>query len=101
MTGKPSDLELEICKTFKEREFSKLLNLKYVLLIGNAAVRQMLGYSFSSLTIVNGKMIEKEINGNLVKFFLIHHPGYILRKGKVVKKEVVKALDYFKTLIEE
>lgn len=95
----PTIEESMSCMVYKHFEYSRLKNLKYVLLLGNDAVRQCFGYSHESVLHVNGRILDVDINERKVKVILLLHPGYLLRNPSK-REKVVDALIKFKKVME-
>lgn len=101
--GQPKDRlptfdESRACMFWKWFEYSSLKKIKGVVLMGNDAVRQVLGAMYASLVQTNGKIIDLELGGRTVKTLLLYHPGYVLRKPKL-RIEVSNALLRYKEVL--
>lgn len=95
----PTNMESQICSGWKVEEYSRLEKLKYLVLLGNNAVRQTLGYDYPSVTRVNGEIKAVKERNRLYLILLVHHPGYLLRKDAQEFEKVMWALKNFKKLI--
>lgn len=104
--GQPKDRlptfdESKACMWWKWWEYSKLTKLKGMVLMGNDAVRQVLGFTYPSLSQTNGKIVELTTVGvKKVKALLVFHPGYLLRKPKL-RVLVKDALLNFRRVLDE
>lgn len=79
----PNSNELTICARWKYFEFCFLTNLKYVILMGNDAVRQFLGLGHVSIAKSGflGTFYQCCIFNRRIMVFPIHHPAYVLRNS--------------------
>lgn len=97
----PTNIELATCSFYKEQEFESMPNLSYVILVGNSAVRQSLGYDYPSLIFTSGRYFDIILYNKCVTVFMIHTPGYFLRRRKILRKSVFDSLLKFKEHIKD
>ena len=91
----PTITESQICARWKAHEYGSIPYIRYIVLLGNNAVRQILGYTQQSVVYSNGKTYKSMIGKRYVYILTVHHPGYLLRNPSK-KQETVEALVNFR-----
>lgn len=101
----PTPHELTICSRWKIFEFYFLFNLKYIILMGNDAVRQYLGLGHISIAKEGflGTFYQCNMFGRKFMVFPVHHPAYVLRnssKNPQIIKDNYSVLEAASRLID-
>lgn len=101
----PNQIELTICSRWKLFEFHFLPNLRYIIPMGNDAVRQFLGLGHVSIAKNGfiGTFYQCSMFGKKFMIFPVHHPAYVLRNASTnpqIMKDNYTALKAASQLIE-
>jgi uracil-DNA glycosylase len=99
-THKPAVSELEICSVWKRCEFEMLSKLRYIILMGNASVRQFFGYGFKSLSKSSGTIIKTNYGRKELICLVLHHPWYFFMNRDGIKTQVLQSIRDFKSYID-
>lgn len=75
----PQPHELSICKEWLYLYLDALPATKYIFVLGNDAIRSLLGPTHPSIGRIYGDLYETTLNGNPCLICPIQHPGFILR----------------------
>lgn len=91
--------ELVMCSVWKVVEFSFMKNMRYLLLMGNDAIRQFMGHDFPSVVRIFGSVYQMHFRGNPLLVALCYHPAYVLRRP-ALSEETFSYLKAYRMLVD-
>jgi len=95
----PSPIEVQVCFSRHLHAEFEMIQPKFVILLGNQAIRMVAGDNMPSVTKTHGTIFTHEnLNCDV---YLQHHPGYLLRKPLVGKKVLEEDMPRLKLALEE
>ncbi len=85
MNRPPTSEQILSCMEWKSIEFSLLKIPDYIFLLGNDALRWIMGRRYPSIERVYGDLYLGQFKGEKRLFIPIHHPGYLVRNPDEVE----------------
>ncbi|RLI32007.1 hypothetical protein DRO66_11935 [Candidatus Bathyarchaeota archaeon] len=101
MYGDPNKVEeVMTCQMWKLVERKKLVNAKYLFLLGQDALRQTMGFGrTNSIVTEQGKIHEYSFDGKPLTVIPLYHPGFVMRRPGL-KGNTFTALRYVRDYIK-